>query len=79
MGDRGRSRWSEGAGVVSAMYLERRFLNGAMTSENAKKKLSWKKQNKKKTNDRKYRNTSQDNAHSSWILNNSTTQLLNSL
>lgn len=32
MGDSGRSRWSEGAGVVSAIYLERRFLNGALTS-----------------------------------------------
>lgn len=32
MGDSGRSRWSEGAGVVSAIYLERRFLNGALFS-----------------------------------------------
>ena len=32
MGDSGRSRWSEGAGVLSAMNLERRFLNGALTS-----------------------------------------------
>lgn len=32
MGDSGRSRWSEGAGVVSPEYLERRFLNGALTS-----------------------------------------------
>lgn len=32
MGDSGRSRWSDGAGVVSAIYLERRFLNGALTS-----------------------------------------------
>lgn len=32
MGDRGRSRWSEGAGVVSVIYLARRFLNGAFSS-----------------------------------------------
>lgn len=32
MGDSGRSRWSKGGGVVSAIYLERRFLKGAMTS-----------------------------------------------
>lgn len=32
MGDNGRSRWSEGAGVISSMYLARRFLNGAFRS-----------------------------------------------
>lgn len=33
MGDSGRSRGSEGAGVVSDAYLARRFLNGALRSE----------------------------------------------
>lgn len=32
MGDRGRRRWSEGAGVISAMYLARRFFNGMLSS-----------------------------------------------
>lgn len=32
MGDSGRSRWSNGAGVVSGIYLERRFLKGALSS-----------------------------------------------
>lgn len=32
MGDRGRRRWSEGAGVISAMYLARRFFNGTLSS-----------------------------------------------
>lgn len=32
MGDSGRSRWSEGAGVISVIYLERRFLKGAVSS-----------------------------------------------
>lgn len=39
MGDRGRRRWSEGAGVISAMYLARRFLNGALSSASSKYKL----------------------------------------
>lgn len=42
MGDSGRSRWSEGAGVISGMYLERRFLNGALSSVNLKHRM-WKK------------------------------------
>lgn len=32
MGDRGRGRWSEVAGVDSAINLDRRFLNGALSS-----------------------------------------------
>lgn len=32
MGDSGRSRWPEGAGVISTTYLERRFLKGALSS-----------------------------------------------
>lgn len=39
MGDRGRRRCSEGAGVISAMYLARRFLNGALSSAISKYKL----------------------------------------
>lgn len=33
MGDRGRGRLSGAACVISAKYLERRFLNGALSSE----------------------------------------------
>lgn len=32
MGDSGRRRWSEGAGVVSDTYLVRRFFNGTLSS-----------------------------------------------
>lgn len=32
MGDSGRSRGSNGAGVMSDIYLDRRFLNGVLTS-----------------------------------------------
>lgn len=38
IGDSGRSRCSEGAGVVSVMYLARRFLNGAFSSARGEKK-----------------------------------------
>lgn len=39
MGDSGRSRWSEGAGVVSVKYFARRFLNGAFSSIILKHKI----------------------------------------
>lgn len=38
MGDSGRSRWSEGVAILSLMYLWRRFLIGALTSESFNRK-----------------------------------------
>lgn len=87
MGDSGRSRWSNGAGVVSAIYLERRFLKGALSSlvlktENVEK-IQVSRKNKK--NNRKIKNiyiwtavTWRTHPSFSCTFSNNTTQLLSS-
>lgn len=91
MGDSGRSRWSNGAGVVSAIYLERRFLKGALSSlvlktENVEQ-IQVSRKNKKNItrNNRKIKNiyiwtavTWRTHPSFSCTFSNNTTQLLSS-